>query len=112
MKSEFGELFEKVSRVDERDWLAEIDLSKAHEKEYTDETIQGAGKITARAINSFISAFRDSSNKNLVNAVEALEGSSIVDDFENVNSVEEYDDLLEDLYDIGDTYSVWIKTKF
>jgi hypothetical protein len=112
MKSEFDELFEKVGRVDERDWITKIDLSKAYKKEYTDETIQEAGRITARAINSFISAFRDSSNENLVNAVKELEDSNIVDGFENVDSVEEYDDLLEDLYDIGDTYSIWIETKF
>lgn len=112
MIEEFDKLLEKIQKIDEREWLATLNLSKAFEKEYTDETIRGAGEIASKAIEAFIERYRDNPNQLLASAAEKLEDEFMVDQFKEVDTVEEFDAILDELYDIGDGYSIWIKTKF
>ena len=81
-------------------WKYTVDFSEWFRSENAD--IENKGKLAAGALNRLIRQIKD---EDLAWQLEEL-----ADEFNRVQDVDEFDAVLEQLYDLGDWYGIWINT--
>jgi len=107
INNSLSEEFE-VKKLSERDWKAEIDLIFLEsyltgDKELQDEDVVALGNEVASVLTTF-------SQPNTLRGDKYAELMEISEKFDEVISKEDFDDAMQDLYDFGDSESIWIKT--